>query len=628
MSIGASLTPTAFAPVLDTYLWPDYCSTVRVSSFVCEDSRTWASPFCPAKPCRMEQNQPNEQADLSAETFQPQLELFRKLGFSDAQVRAVLHKLGLETDTNRILGELIQVRAAETDGSVSPPTLVPHGESQRKNHSVSAQPAEQEDAAQDEDALKPIVIDGSNVAMSHGNKEVFSCLGIQLAVNYFLDRGHTDVTVFVPSWRREQPRPDVPITDQQILRELERKKILVFTPSRRVAGKRVVCYDDRFIVKLAYDVDGIILSNDTYRDLQGEKPEWKRFIEERLLMYSFVNDKFMLPDDPLGRHGPTLENFLRKTPRATKKLPCPYGKKCTYGIKCKFSHPERGKQSQRSLADELREKAKMPAFSQKLSLASQNPSHGAPLEEVMELKLTLNQNGPLRKTHTSENMLVVKTTPQSTSRKSLSKRDRSSQYSPANPDCISASSQEYLDSGLGSYECHGEHQSGGEQRMSKNPSNGRYRHPPTCTQSLNQSSLQSNTSYHPHHMSIGASQNPSNMPYSYPQYQSYGRAPYPTGNFHQYSVPHDYHHRGMPPPQSGYWSEPYNHFGHVPPGPVQGDGARWNHPMAEREQVRKKLLAVFNSCLVDRAMEMFPNLMDPQKLAVEIINLQSYEGIL
>lgn len=48
--------------------------------------------------------------------------------------------------------------------------------------------------------------------LSHGNKEVFSCLGIQLAVNFFLDRGHTEITVFVPSWRKEQPRPDVPIT--------------------------------------------------------------------------------------------------------------------------------------------------------------------------------------------------------------------------------------------------------------------------------------------------------------------------------------------------------------------------------------------------------------------------------
>lgn len=81
------------------------------------------------------------------------------------------------------------------------------------------------------------------------------------------------------------------LQDQHILRELERRKILVFTPSRRVAGKRVVCNDDWFIVKLAYESDGIIVSNDMYRDLHGKEPEWKRFIEERLLMYSFVNDK-------------------------------------------------------------------------------------------------------------------------------------------------------------------------------------------------------------------------------------------------------------------------------------------------------------------------------------------------
>lgn len=55
----------------------------------------------------------------------------------------------------------------------------------------------------------------------------------------------------------------------------------------------MVCYDDRFIVKLAYDLNGIIVSNDTYRDLQTEHPEWKRCIEEGLLMYSFVNDKYV-----------------------------------------------------------------------------------------------------------------------------------------------------------------------------------------------------------------------------------------------------------------------------------------------------------------------------------------------
>ncbi|NXR13635.1 ZC12C ribonuclease, partial [Semnornis frantzii] len=127
---------------------------------------------------------------------------------------------------------------------------------------------------------------------SHGNKEVFSCRGIKLAVDWFLERGHKDVTVFVPAWRKEQSRPDALITDQEILRKLEKEKILVFTPSRRVQGRRVVCYDDRFIVKLAFESDGIIVSNDNYRDLANEKPEWKKFIDERLLMYSFVNDKY------------------------------------------------------------------------------------------------------------------------------------------------------------------------------------------------------------------------------------------------------------------------------------------------------------------------------------------------
>lgn len=39
-------------------------------------------------------------------------------------------------------------------------------------------------------------------------------------------------------------------------------------------------------------------------------------------------NRFMPPDDPLGRHGPSLENFLRKRPVVPehKKQPCPYGK--------------------------------------------------------------------------------------------------------------------------------------------------------------------------------------------------------------------------------------------------------------------------------------------------------------
>ncbi|KAM9804539.1 putative ribonuclease ZC3H12C [Neosynchiropus ocellatus] len=331
-----------------------------------------------------------ELAAPSAEEHQPSItsvtesrtkvEFALKLGYSEELVLLVLKKLGPHSLINDILGELVKLGTkTETghqrggDGGSPPPSSCSPAASSNTSVSTtssvdSCRLMRPPQRSEDKGNLRPVVVDGSNVAMSHGNKEVFSCQGIQLAVDWFLDRGHSDITVFVPAWRKEQSRPDALITDQEILRRLEKDKILVFTPSRRVQGRRVVCYDDRFIVKLAYESDGIIVSNDNYRDLANEKPEWKKFIDERLLMYSFVNDKFMPPDDPLGRHGPSLENFLRKRPVMPehRKQPCPYGKKCTYGHKCKFYHPERSSQPQLSVADELRASVKMSSGASKV----------------------------------------------------------------------------------------------------------------------------------------------------------------------------------------------------------------------------------------------------------------------
>ncbi|XP_043913637.1 probable ribonuclease ZC3H12B [Protopterus annectens] len=313
-----------------------------------------------------EDTRPEDSKTNLDKEYQSKMEFALKLGYAEEQIQAVLNKLGADALINDILAELVRLgnkNEAEAQGSSNSgiATLVPRGPCTKEI--ASPEMSLEDEVVDSSDNLRPIVIDGSNVAMSHGNKEVFSCRGIQLAVEWFLEKGHKDITVFVPAWRKEQSRPDAPITDQEVLRRLEKEKILVFTPSRRVQGRRVVCYDDRFIVKLACESDGIIVSNDNYRDLQNEKPEWKKFIEERLLMYSFVNDKFMPPDDPLGRHGPSLENFLRKKPVIPehKKQPCPYGKKCTYGHKCKYYHPERANQPQRSVADELRISAKLSA---------------------------------------------------------------------------------------------------------------------------------------------------------------------------------------------------------------------------------------------------------------------------
>ena len=81
-------------------------------------------------------------------------------------------------------------------------------------------------------------------------------------------------------------------SDQHLLTELEKEKKLSFTPSRQVNGRRYVCHDDRYILNLAAMNGGIVVSNDNYRELINEKPKFKEVIEERILMYSFVNDRY------------------------------------------------------------------------------------------------------------------------------------------------------------------------------------------------------------------------------------------------------------------------------------------------------------------------------------------------
>ena len=48
--------------------------------------------------------------------------------------------------------------------------------------------------------LRPIVIDGSNVAMSHGRNKFFSCRGIEMVSEHFTKLGHKTIA-FVPQFR-------------------------------------------------------------------------------------------------------------------------------------------------------------------------------------------------------------------------------------------------------------------------------------------------------------------------------------------------------------------------------------------------------------------------------------------
>ncbi|KTG45728.1 hypothetical protein cypCar_00003645 [Cyprinus carpio] len=159
-----------------------------------------------------------------------------------------------------------------------------------------------------------IIIDGSNVAMAHGLHRIFSCRGIAIAVEAFWRRGHREITVFVPQWRQKK---DPNITEQHFLNQLENLRLLSFTPSREVCGQRISSHDDRFLLHLAEKTGGVIVTNDNLRDFVNQSEAWRRIIQERLLQFTFVEDHFMIPDDPLGKNGPHLDEFLFKDRRGS-----------------------------------------------------------------------------------------------------------------------------------------------------------------------------------------------------------------------------------------------------------------------------------------------------------------------
>lgn len=107
--------------------------------------------------------------ELDGKDLQLRVDFFRKLGYSSADVKAALRKLGLGTDTNSVLGELVQSRISTTlcnsegdEKSTGPKDpLLPPSWVQAPSR-ITPQLGDRKNADME---LRPIVIDGSNVAI-------------------------------------------------------------------------------------------------------------------------------------------------------------------------------------------------------------------------------------------------------------------------------------------------------------------------------------------------------------------------------------------------------------------------------------------------------------------------------
>lgn len=112
-------------------------------------------------------------SEASGKEYRAKLEFALKLGYSEETVRLVLSKLGPDTLINDILGELVKLGTksdseqpvgslASTSSSSSSSSSCGCSDLLESQRSDSPCPS---DSACDQDNLRPVVVDGSNVAM-------------------------------------------------------------------------------------------------------------------------------------------------------------------------------------------------------------------------------------------------------------------------------------------------------------------------------------------------------------------------------------------------------------------------------------------------------------------------------
>ncbi len=106
--------------------------------------------------------------------------------------------------------------------------------------------------------------------------------------------------------------PNLLPEDKETMDFLEQINVLHWCPSRYYGPSKLIRSDDDLLVlEAARSKDGIILSRDQYRDNYEKMTTYRKIIETRLVQPVFIGDTMIIPEDPLGKNGPSLDKFLR-----------------------------------------------------------------------------------------------------------------------------------------------------------------------------------------------------------------------------------------------------------------------------------------------------------------------------
>eukprot|EP00004_Rigifila_ramosa_P016949 TRINITY_DN4072_c0_g1_i1.p1 TRINITY_DN4072_c0_g1~~TRINITY_DN4072_c0_g1_i1.p1 ORF type:complete len:138 (+),score=28.07 TRINITY_DN4072_c0_g1_i1:133-546(+) len=116
----------------------------------------------------------------------------------------------------------------------------------------------------------------------------FSCKGIQIVINFYREKGYT-VVAFLPQYylSTKIAKMDAKhkVDDMKLLQSLVDQELLVLTPSQD--------YDDSYSIEYARKHNGMIISNDIFRDHNDKEADMGEWLKQHCISYTFVADEFL-----------------------------------------------------------------------------------------------------------------------------------------------------------------------------------------------------------------------------------------------------------------------------------------------------------------------------------------------
>ena len=161
--------------------------------------------------------------------------------------------------------------------------------------------------------LRPIIIDGLNIARKYGNylrknNKFWEAKGLKLCYDYFVNKWNYEDKKISIVWKYVNEEY---VNDKEILEEFKDKRIIVEASSRKVDGQRLQLDDDTLALDIALEKGGIIISFDTFRNHFDNSTTYRSVIKNQVIEPTFDHAEVRFHPKPFGDRGPTLTKLLR-----------------------------------------------------------------------------------------------------------------------------------------------------------------------------------------------------------------------------------------------------------------------------------------------------------------------------